>query len=140
LAFTILQNHRVDVISAIETLPGPALLGVAVDFLINHGSGTMKLKTLVFSSGTWTHTGGLFDYYGGNITVTGTLTLYNMQLSAFGNTISGDARVIAEQKAAVDLGKIGFGIAMVLVIGLVIVITLFNFLRTDSGEDITWVG
>ena len=49
-------------------------------------------------------------------------------------------RVIAEQKAGMDFGKIGIGIVMVLVLGIVIVITLLNFLRTDSSEEITWVG
>ena len=39
-----------------------------------------------------------------------------------------------------DFGKIGIGIVMVLVVGIVIVVTLLNFLRTDSGEEITWVG
>lgn len=54
--------------------------------------------------------------------------------------ISGDVRVIAEEKSGMDVSTIGIGIVMVLVIGIVIVVTLFNFLRTDSGEEITWVG
>jgi hypothetical protein len=36
LAFTILQYHRVNGISAIDTFPGPALLRGAIDLLMNH--------------------------------------------------------------------------------------------------------
>ncbi len=51
----------------------------------------------------------------------------------------GDVRVTAEQKSGANLGKVGIVLAMAVVIGVVI-ITLINFLRSDPGEDITWVG
>jgi hypothetical protein len=52
----------------------------------------------------------------------------------------GDVRVTAEQKSGAFLGKIGIGLAIAVVIGVVVIITLFSFLRSDPGEDITWVG
>ena len=39
-----------------------------------------------------------------------------------------------------DLGKIGIGIAMAVVFGIVVFITLLNLLSADANDEITWVG
>jgi hypothetical protein len=48
LAFTILQYHRVNGISAIDTFPGPTLLRVAIDLFMNHYAAATRAFHIVF--------------------------------------------------------------------------------------------
>ena len=48
LAFTILQYHRVNGISAIDTFPGPTLLRVAINLFVNHYAAATRAFHIVF--------------------------------------------------------------------------------------------